>query len=66
MMVSVIIKKNVLFLLNGSSGILGGSREGSKSGGGAPAGSQGALGKADQVHWGPFWEVLDLQNVVRA
>ena len=34
--------------------------------GGAPAGSQGALGKADQVQWGPFWEVLDLQNVVRA
>ena len=65
-MVSVIIKKNVFLLLNGSSGIPGGSREGSKSGGGAPAGSQGALGKVDQVHWGPFLKVLDLQKVARA
>ena len=62
-MVLVIIKKHMFFLLNGPSGIPGGSREGSKSGGGAPAGSQGALGKVHQVHWGPFWEVLDLQNV---
>ena len=58
--------KHVFFFVDGSSGIPGGSREGSKSGGGAPAGSQGALGKVHQVHWGPFWEVLDLQNVVRA
>ena len=64
-MVSVIIKQNVFLLLNGSSGIPGGSREGSKSGGGAPAGSQGALGKVYQVHWGSFLEVLDLQNIVR-
>ena len=63
--VFVIIKKH-FFVLNGTSGIPGGSREGSKSGGGAPAGSQGALGKVYQVHWGPFLEVLDLQNVVRA
>ena len=28
----------------------------------APATSQGALGKVDQVHWGPFWGVLDLQK----
>ena len=55
-----------VFFLNGSSGIPRGSREGSKSGGDAPAGSQGALGKADQVPWGPFGEVLNLQNVVRA
>ena len=65
-MVSVIIKKNVFLLLNGSSGIPGGSREGSKTAGGAPVRSQGALGKVHQVHWGPFREVLDLQNVVRA
>ena len=58
--------KKHCFLLNGASGIPGGSREGSKSGGGPPAGSQGALGKVDQVHWDPFLEVLDLQNVVRA
>ena len=32
----------------------------------APATSQGALGKVDQVHWGPFWGVLDLQKYVRA
>jgi hypothetical protein len=56
---------NQFFLLNGTSGIPEGSREGSKSGGGAPAGSQGALGKVDQVLGGPFLEVLDLQNVVR-
>ena len=54
------------FVVNGTSGIPGGFREFSKSGGGAPAGSQGALGKVDQVHWGPFLEVLDLQNVVMA
>ena len=24
---------------------------------GAPMASQGALGKVDQVHWGPFWGV---------
>ena len=59
-------QETYVFFLNGPSGFPGGSREGSKSGGGGPAGSQGALGKADQVHWGPFWEVLDLQNVVRA
>ena len=59
-------QKNQCFLLNGTSGIPGGSREGSKSGGGAPAGSQGALGKVDQVHWAPFLEVLDLQKVARA
>ena len=64
-MVFVIIKTYV-FVLNGTSGSPGGSREGSKSGGGAPVGSQEALGKVDQVHWGPFLEVLDLQNVVRA
>ena len=58
--------KNKFFLKNGTSGISGGSRGGSKSGGGAPAGSQGALGKVDQVHWGPFFEVLDLQEVARA
>ena len=58
-------QKKQFFLLNGTSGIPGGSREGSKSRGGAPAGSQGALGKVDQVLWGPFLEVLDLQNVVR-
>ena len=34
--------------------------------GGAPAGSQGALGKVDQVLCGPFLEILDLQNAVRA
>ena len=65
-MFSVIIKRHVFFLLNGSSGISGGSREGSKSGGGAPAGSQGALGTVDQVHWSHFLEVLDLQKVARA
>ena len=59
-------QKKHVFVLNGTSGIPGGSREGSKSGGGAPAGSQGALGNVNQVHWGPFLEVLDLQNVVRA
>ena len=37
-----------------------------QKGGGAPAGSQGALGNVYKVHWGPFLEVLDLQNVVRA
>ena len=65
-MVVAIIKKTNVVLLNGTSGIPGGSREGSKSGWGAPAGSQGALGKVCQVHWGPFLELLDLQNVVRA
>ena len=59
-------QKKHLFLLNGISGIPGGSREGSKSGGGAPGGSQGALGIVYQVHWSPLFEVLDLQNVVRA
>ena len=34
--------------------------------GSAPATSQGALGKFDQVHWEPFWGVLDLQKDVRA
>ena len=57
---------NQFFLLNGTSGIPEGSREGSKNGGGAPAGSQGALGKVDQVLWIPFLDVLDLQKVVRA
>ena len=47
--------KTQFFLQNGTSGISGGSREGSKNGGGAPAGSPGALGKVDQVHWGPFF-----------
>ena len=37
-----------------------------KRAGSAPAGSQGALGKVDQVHWGPFWEALDRQNVGRS
>ena len=59
-------QKKQFFLLNGTSGIPGGSREGSKSGGDAPAGSQGALGKVVQVHWAPFYEVLDLQKVARA
>ena len=53
--------KTQFFLLNGTSWIPGGSREGCKSGGGVPVGSQGALGKVDQV----LLEVLDLQNVVR-
>ena len=56
---------NQFFLLNGTSGIPEGSREGSRSGGSAPVGSQGALGKVDQVLGGGFLEVLDLQNVVR-
>ena len=59
-------QKNQFFRLNGTSGIPGGSREGSKSGGSAPAGSQGALGNVDQVHWAPFLQVLDLQKVARA
>ena len=43
-----------------------GPRRGLEQAGSAPACSQGALGKADQVHWGPFWEALDEQKVVRA
>ena len=45
------------FLLNGTSGIPGGTKEGSKSGWGALAGSQGALGKSDLVHWSPSAKV---------
>ena len=63
--VSVIVQKLSFFFRMAPVGFQEGSREGSKSGGGAPAGSQGALGKIDQVHWGRFFEVLDLQKVVR-
>ena len=34
--------------------------------GSAPATSEGALGKVDQVHRGPFWGVLDRLKYVRA
>ena len=63
--VGLVIVKNMYmcFLNEAPLDFQEGPRMGPKRAGSAPAGSQGALGKVDQVHWGPFWEALDLQNV---
>ena len=66
MMVLVIIKKHMFLFVEWPQWDSRRVQGGLQKWGGAPAGSQGALGKVHQVHWGPFWEVLDWQNVVRA
>ena len=64
-MVLVIVKKIFIYFNEAPLDFQEGPRRGPKQAGSAPAGSQGALGKVDQVHWGPFWEALDRQNVDR-
>ena len=58
--------KNCVFSKLGPVGFSGGGGRVPGGAFGAPAASQGPLGKADQVQGGPFLRVLDLQKFARA
>ena len=64
--VSEIFKKKVFFLKLGPVDFQGGPGRVPGGAFGAPAASQGALGKADEVQGGPFLRVLDRQKFARA